>query len=58
MTSHDPLPYNVALCRMFKDDYHYLQRLAGRINKNEEETLQTVIEKYRHPGGPDKPTDP
>jgi len=53
MTSHDPLPYNMVLCKMFKDDYHYLQRLANRINMNEEEALHIVIEKYRYPGGPD-----
>ena len=58
MTSHDPLPYNVVLCRMLKDDYHYLQRLAGRINENEGQTLHTVIEKYRYPGGPGKQTPP
>lgn len=50
MTIHDPLPRDIALIKIKKDDLHYLQRSARRHNEREEETLHRVIENHRYPG--------
>lgn len=50
MTTHDPLPYDIALIKIKKEDLHYLQRSARRNNEGEVETLHRVIENHRYPG--------
>ena len=51
MTIHDPLPHNMALTKILKEDLHYIQRAALRANKTDFATLHDIIEKHRYPGG-------
>lgn len=50
MTSHNPLPFNMALIQIFKEDLHYIQRAARRAKIPEEDFLHDVIEKHRYSG--------
>ena len=48
---YNPIPYNMALITILKDDLHYIQRAARRANKGETAFLHEIIEKHRYPGG-------
>lgn len=52
MTTHNPLPYDMSLIQIKKEDLHYIQRAARRANKHQIDFLHDIIEKHRRPGEP------
>lgn len=48
---YNPIPYNMALITILKDDLHYIQRAARREKATEADFLHAIIEKHRYPGG-------
>jgi len=49
----NPMPFNLALIKIFKTDKQYVLRAAGRAGESEEETLSKIIYQYRY--GTEKP---
>jgi len=55
MTRSNPLPFGITLCRIQKDDLHYLQRSARRNGEEFEDVLHRIIENHRYPGAQENP---
>lgn len=54
MSTHNPLPFDMALIQILKTDLHYIQRAARRANKTDTDFLHDIIEKHRRPGSQPK----